>query len=577
MARRTSTTPRIHPVPPSSCPPLALTQRTYRASGFALRAPLPPDLIPDLGLADVEHKHHRDASVTREGRPPGRPPYRGRRASNTHEPGGLLAGGPRWWPLATLYVGWARGFGYEQLGRTFSVVLACSQSKQRKGQQHGFPTFPCSTLLHSDGAPAWTAQSNIPYGTRNVRLTPILAMDPEAWSVVDIERPSASASPSLWRLVNSVLSMAYADCLLKKLQLNKVLLDLKGSSTLAGWKLDASPVAINHACHERHSPHSSFSSSSPSRRAHRLGIHHGSLAAHFPLRLDRPRLSPAALCKPAPPTVYHGLDAAGYTELELMDVTPPEAIGLRHSQVFDRRALRMSQPTGDPPFRQFENSSLVHSSHRVAGITRSAKRRCDVGNDQLGARAGCAATHQHAASDNIELGITAYNLPLLISKPCRRLRALSFANTAREEKKRASPPSQRTPHAQDTGAHRPAKAFAYNDAAWALLRRCLKMGNPRWAIPYCRRLISAIETMIPTAKACPNQSPSHCDSPDISKHQGLYLALRVEALSYETDTKLTAVKQNLGCSYPSSVRVPVTDPTPAVISHIGMLLSVVPF
>lgn len=53
-----------------------------------------------------------------------------------------------------LYVGWARGFGYEQLGRTFSVVLACSQSKQRKGQQHGFPTFPCSTLLHSDGAPA---------------------------------------------------------------------------------------------------------------------------------------------------------------------------------------------------------------------------------------------------------------------------------------------------------------------------------------------------------------------------------------------------------------------------------------
>lgn len=90
--------------------------------------------------------------------------------------------------------------------------------------------------------------------------------------------------------------------------------------------------------------------------------------------------------------MYHGLDAAGSTELELMDVTPPEAIGLRHSQVFDRRALRMSQPTGDPPFRQFENSSLVHSSHRVAGIIRSAKRRCDVGNDQLGARAGCAAT-----------------------------------------------------------------------------------------------------------------------------------------------------------------------------------------
>lgn len=72
-------------------------------------------------------------------------------------------------------------------------------------------------------------------------------MDPEAWSVVDIERPSASASPSLWRLVNSVLSMAYADCLLKKLQLNKVLLDLKGSSTLAGWKLDASPVVCRAA------------------------------------------------------------------------------------------------------------------------------------------------------------------------------------------------------------------------------------------------------------------------------------------------------------------------------------------
>ncbi|KAH7001712.1 hypothetical protein EDB80DRAFT_811034 [Ilyonectria destructans] len=365
-------------------------------------------------------------------------------ASNTHEPGGLLAGGPRWWPLATFLDRAEQRPIWDSQCPPHLGCRRTTQTTQRNKAQRDTAAWPRFRV--SSGHVSCYACPPFRQRTYSiVARTPILAMDPEAWSVVDIERPSASASPSLWRPVNSVLSMAYADCLLKKLKLNKVLLDLKGSSTLAGWKLDTSPV---------------FLLIQPVPQGPPPG-HSSSLAAHFPLRLDRPRLSPAALCKPTPAakpaahsrlaeavhprpfitrtngafhteriaaithkatslhsplvarngdelstlavqastacsrrplTVYHGLDTAGSTDLELMDAAPPEAIGLRHSQVFDRRALCMSQPTGDPPFRQFENSSLVHSSHRVAGIIRSAKRRCDVGNDQLGARAGCAAT-----------------------------------------------------------------------------------------------------------------------------------------------------------------------------------------